>query len=338
MRHLARRMTNRPLLQTLIYWVLFVLYVSVVSFPLTVYSGFYREHQYGLATQTFWPWLNEQLIGLGVLLVLGGLGMIMLYAVLRRVGRAWWLWATAVVVVFQVFGAMIAPVFISPLFNSYTPLTDSRVREPILRMARANGIAVDAVYVVDQSRQTTRVSANVSGLLGTTRISLNDNLLRRASLEEIEMVMGHEMGHYVLNHVTTNLVEVSLLMAIGLALCARAFDWFRQRRPRWGIESSADIAGLPLLVALLTFYFLIVTPLTNTITRTSEYEADLFGLNLSRQPDGLANVTLKLGEYRKLSPGPIEEFMFFDHPSGRTRIVTAMRWKGEALGAGRSTR
>ena len=86
MRDLARRMTNRRPLQTLIYWVLFVLYVSVVSFPLTVYSGFYREHQYGLATQTFWPWLNEQLIGLGVLLVLGGLGMIMLYAVLRRVG------------------------------------------------------------------------------------------------------------------------------------------------------------------------------------------------------------------------------------------------------------
>jgi STE24 endopeptidase len=338
MRELAVRITNRRPLQTLIYWVLFVLYVSVVSFPLTVYSGFYREHQYGLATQTFWPWMNEQLIGLAVLLVLGGLGMIVLYAVLRRVGRAWWLWATGVAVVFQVFGAMIAPVFIAPLFNSYTALADSRVREPILRMARANGITVDAVYVVDQSRQTTRVSANVSGLLGTTRISLNDNLLRRASLEEIEMVMGHEMGHYVLNHVVTNLVEVSLLMAMGLALSARAFEWLRQRRPRWGIESSADIAGLPLIVALLTLYFLFVTPLTNTITRTSEYEADLFGLNVSRQPDGLANVTLKLGEYRKLSPGPIEEFIFFDHPSGRTRIATAMRWKGETLDAGRLTR
>ena len=241
MRDVALRITNRRPLQTLTYWVQFVLYVSVVSFPLTVYSGFYREHQYGLATQTFWPWMNEQLIGLVVLLVLGGLGMIVLYAVLRRVGRAWWLWATGVAVVFQVFGAKIAPVFIAPVFNSYTPLTDSRVREPILRMARANGITVDAVYVVDQSRQTTRVSANVSGLLGTTRISLNDNLLQRASLEEIEMVMGHEMGHYVLNHVTTNLLEVSLLMAMGLALSARAFDWFRQRRPRWRGSNRAPI-------------------------------------------------------------------------------------------------
>src|SRR5437870_10103922 len=101
-------------------------------------------------------------------------------------------------------------------------------------MARANGIAVDNVYVVDQSRQTTRVSANVSGLFGTTRISLNDNLLRRASLEEIEMVMAHEMGHYVLDHVFKNLIAVSLLIAVGLALGAGAFEWLRQRRPQLG--------------------------------------------------------------------------------------------------------
>ena len=153
---------------------------------------------------------------------------------------------------FQVLSALIAPVFIAPLFNTYTTLTEARVREPILQMARANGIAVDNVYVVDQSRQATRVSANVSGLFGTTRISLNDNLLRRASLEEIELVMGHEMRHYVLDHVFKNLFAFSLLIAVGLALSAGAFEWLRQRRPHWGIESSADIAGLPLLVSVLT--------------------------------------------------------------------------------------
>jgi len=82
-------------------------------------------------------------------------------------------------------------------------------------------------------------------------------------------------------------------------------------------------------MSLLSVYLFIATPITNTITRTSEYEADIFGLNASRQPDGFANVTLKLGEYRKLSPGPIEEVIFFDHPSGRTRILAAMRWKAE---------
>jgi STE24 endopeptidase len=332
MRDVARRITPLGPVQTAIYWLQFVVFLGIAGFPLTVYSSFYREHQYGLATQSFWPWMGEQLIGLTVTLVLGGAAIVVLYAVLRRAGRVWWLWATGVLVVFNILGALIAPIFIAPLFNTYTFLGDARVREPILQMARANGIEVDAVYVVDESRQTTRVSANVSGLLGTTRISLNDNLLRRASLEEIEMVMGHEMGHYLLNHVVKNLIGSSLLFAIGLALIARAFEWFRRRWPQWRIESSADVAGLPLLMALLSGYFLVMTPISNTMIRTSEYEADIFGLNASRQPDGFANVTLKLGEYRKLSPGPIEEILFFDHPSGRARIYSAMRWKAENAG------
>jgi STE24 endopeptidase len=331
MRDFAERVTKRRPLQTALYWIQFVIYMSIVTFPLTVYSGFYREHQYGLATQTFWPWMGDQLKGLGLALVLNALVLMVLYGVIRRVGRSWWLWATGVVVAFNIFGAVIAPVFIAPLFNTYTRLTDARIRDPILSMARANGIGVDGVYVVDQSRQTTRISANVSGLLGTTRISLNDNLLRRGALEEIEAVMGHEMGHYVLNHVLKGLIETSLVVAIGLALIARGFEWLRQRRPQWRIVSVGDVAGLPLIALLFSVYQFLAMPMNNTIIRTTEYEADIFGINASRQPDGFASVALKLGEYRKLDPGPIEEIIFFDHPSGRTRIFSAMRWKAETL-------
>ena len=80
---------------------------------------------------------------------------------------------------------------------------------------------------------------------------------------------------------------------------------------------------------VLSIYFFITTPINNTITRTMEFEADMYGLNAARQPDAEANVDLLLGEYRKMDPGPIEEFVFFDHPSGRTRITAAMRWKAE---------
>jgi len=89
------------------------------------------------------------------------------------------------------------------------------------------------------------------------------------------------------------------------------------------------VAVLPLAVLILSMYFFVMTPVENTITRTMEYEADIFGINASQQPDGEAQIDLKLGEYRKLDPGPIEEFLFFDHPSGRTRITAAMRWKAE---------
>jgi Zn-dependent protease with chaperone function len=88
-----------------------------------------------------------------------------------------------------------------------------------------------------------------------------------------------------------------------------------------------DPAGLPLLSALLSLFLFLTSPVLNTIIRSNEVEADAFGLNAARQPDGFAAVALKLGEYRKLDPGPIEELLFFDHPSGRNRILMAMRWK-----------
>ena len=331
MRDRAERMSRRRPVQTLFYWIQFVFLLSIVTFPLTVYRGFVREHQYGLATQTFGPWLLDRVKGISLVLLLGGLLMMALYGVLRRVGRSWWLWATMVVVTFTIVGAVIAPVFIAPLFNTYTPLTESAVRDPILSMARANGITADDVYVVDQSRQTTRISANVSGLLGTERISLNDNLLRRCSLEEIEAVVGHEMGHYVLNHVFKNVLATGIVTAVGFSLVAYGFERLRQRKPEWRIASVGDLAGLPLILLLFSVYQFLGTPINNTIIRVNEYEADIFGLSAARQPDGFASTALKLGDYRKLDPGPLEELIFFDHPSGRTRIFAAMRWKRENL-------
>jgi STE24 endopeptidase len=323
--------TKRRPMQTALYAIAFLAFTSLVSFPFSVYTDYFREHQYGLATQTFGPWFVDQLKGLGISLVLTPLILMTLYGVIRRVSRTWWLWATGVFVVFNIIGVIVAPVFIAPLFNRYTPLTDPRIRDPILSLARANGIPANNVYVVDQSRQTTRISANVSGLFGTMRVSLNDNLLRRGSLEEIESVMGHEMGHYVLNHLIVRLVELSLVIGASFAIVAFAFERLRRRNPQWKIASVGDVAGLPLLAILFGTVQFVATPINNTITRTAEYEADIFGLNAAQQPDGFANATLHLGEYRKMSPSPLEEFIFFDHPSGRTRLFSAMRWKAEHL-------
>jgi STE24 endopeptidase len=140
------------------------------------------------------------------------------------------------------------------------------------------------------------------------------------------------MGHYVLNHIFELLLQIGLLIVVGFAFVRWAFDRVAARwGPRWGIRGIADVAGLPLLVLLLSVFFFVLTPVTNTMIRTQEVEADIFGLNAARQPDGEAEVALKLGEYRKLKPGPVEEFVFFDHPSGYSRILMAMRWKAENL-------
>ena len=100
---------------------------------------------------------------------------------------------------------------------------------------------------------------------------------------------------------------------------------------RWSVTDIADPAALPAVILIGGLLLLLFTPIGNTVTRTQEYEADIFGLDAAAQPDGEAEVDLLLGEYRKLDPGPVEEWIFFDHPSGRTRIYAAMRWKAEHL-------
>jgi STE24 endopeptidase len=334
MRDTAERMTKSATLQSVLYWAQFLVVVSIVELPWSIYVGFVREHKYGLSNLTVGGWFGEQAKGFGIALVLGAILIAGLYAIVRRLPRTWWVWGAIAGIAFAFIGGVIAPVVITPIFNSPKKLTDQRVVEPILRLARQNGIDATAVWEIDASKQSKRISANVSGALGTERITLNDNLLNRASLEEIEAVMGHEMGHYVLNHVYKGLMEFGILIVIGFAVVAWLFDRLRTKyEATWKVRGIGDPAGLPLVALLFSAFFFLMTPVLNTIVRTQEYEADVFGLNTARQPDGFAQTAIKLSEYRKLDPGPIEEMMFFDHPSGRTRIYTAMRWKAENLPA-----
>jgi len=332
MRNLAERITRFRPLQTALYWVQFIVVLSVLTFPLSVYEGYFREHAYDLLNQTFGPWMGDQLIALAAGVVLGAILIVPLFGLVRRLGKSWWVWGAALTILFFAFVSLIEPVYLAPLFNKYKTLEDARIKDPILSMARANGIPATNVYEFDASRQSNRVSANVGGFANTLRISLNDNLLNRCTLPEIETTMGHEMGHYVLNHEYKGLVMIGVVIVIGFAFLNWGINFSLARwGEAWGIRAMTDVAVLPLALIVLSAYFFLMTPVTNTITRTMEFEADMYGLNAARQPDGEANVDMLLGEYRKLDPGPVEEFVFFDHPSGRTRITAAMRWKAENL-------
>jgi Zn-dependent protease with chaperone function len=335
LRDFSERLTRSKTLQGACYSAVYLLLVYALSFPLNVYEHFFREHQYGLATQSFPAWFQEQLIGLGITIIGGTIFLIVLYAVFRRAPKTWWIWGTALAVVFSFFVLIIAPAFIEPLFNTYKPLTKPEISEAILTMARANQIPVKQVFEVDASRQTTRVSANVSGILGTTRIALNDNLLKECTLPEIRAVMAHEMGHYVLNHGAKLLTYLGIFVLIGFALTRILFDAaVRRWGEKWRVRGIADPAGLPLLALIFSTLLFLATPFLNTVVRVTELEADAFGINTAREPDGMAEVALKLGAYRKLNPTPLEEFIFYDHPSGRARIRMAMDWKAANLPAG----
>lgn len=327
------RVTPLKWLQTALYAASYIFIATVVLLPWSAYEGYFREHQYGMSNQTFGAWFGEQMKGLAIGLVLGTLAATAIYAVLRRAPRTWWLWGALVTVGIAMFVVAIAPVYLEPVFNKFKPLADSPLKREILSLARAQGIPATDVYEFDASKQTKRMSAHVSGLLGTTQISMNDNLMNRGSHEEIKAVLGHEMGHYVLNHVYKGITFIGILIVAGFGFVRWSFEKLRaSSAARWGIRDVGDVAGMPLLLFLLSAYFFVMTPVNNTITRTMEAEADNYGLNASRQPDGFAQAALHLSEYRKMVPGPIEEYVFYDHPSGWNRIHRAMVWKAEHVG------
>lgn len=332
MRDLAARATRFRWLQTLLYWFQYLILTSILGFPLAWYEGLFREQQYGLATQTFGPWMVDEFKGFVVSAILGGIGLVVIFAIVRRFPRTWWIGGSIAGIVLAMVAVAIAPVYIRPVFNTITKLHDAKVTAPILRLARENGIPANDVYEIDASRQTTRMSADVSGFAGTTRITLNDNLLRRGSPEEIEAVMGHEMGHYVLNHVVEDLIFIFIVITVSMAYLFWSLKWAIGRwGGRWGISDAGDPAVLPLAMLLISILFFVLTPVLNSETRMHEKQADMFGLNAARQPDGFAQAAIHLSEYRKMRPGRLEEIVFFDHPSGYNRIHSAMVWKSQNL-------
>ena len=328
----AERVTRRKWLQPALYALPYVIAGFLITLPWTIYTDFFREQQYDLLNQDFGAWFGEQMIGFAISLVMFPLLIMAVFAVIRRAPETWWIWGTGVIAIFLFIGMLIGPVFISPLFNDYSEMTEGPIRDRIVAMAAEYDIPADHIYVFDQSRQHKRISANVSGIGPTIRISLNDNLLERTDPDEVAAVMGHELGHYVLGHTWRTVFILALIMAVGLFITARfAPRLINRHGEKWGVRSISDPAAIPILSAMLTLYFFAATPAINTLIRINESEADKFGLDTAREPDGFAKVAMRLSEYRKIEPGPVEEMLFFDHPSGATRVRMAMQWKADNI-------
>ena len=327
LRDFAAARGRGPWLQSLVVAIGFLLAIEVLALPWALYTGYFREHQYGMSNLTIGGFLGEWLIGTSIAVVVVGLAISGIYRLVRRVRERWMLWATGVTFLFILFVFMVQPVVVAPLFNDYHPLPPGEVRDSILALAKESGVPVDDVYWFNASKQTKRISANVSGLGGTARISLNDNLLNGTSLPEIRAVMGHEMGHYRLYHGIKLAIGLALALGVGYFVVNYTFGRFQRRYgDRWGIRDLADPAGLPLGFAIFVVVMYLLTPVTNSLGRAAEAQADAFGLDSAREPHGFASVAMRLSTYRKLEPGALEEVVFYDHPSGRARVERSMQW------------
>ena len=324
----AGKAGRSPNLRVAAYAALFTLVTFAGVFPLDVYAGFLREKRYGFANQTFTAWLGDRGKGLLVSVIVQAIFFVILYAAIRRLGRRWWVAGSVLAVLFAILVIAIAPVFIAPLFNTFTPLKDARLSAEILEMARQEGIPADEVYEVDASRQSSHSNAYVAGLLGTERIVLYDTILKNFTPREIKFVMGHEMGHYVLHHVWRTVAFLTPLIVAGLFLVDRVSRRVIASRPALGITALAEPSSLPLIYLVLSVFLFVVGPAIATFSRAQEHQADLFGLEATHDPVAAASSFLKFGrlDLDEYHVHPWIEALLYNHPSLTRRIATAQEY------------
>jgi len=325
---------RRTFLPSLVCGFVYLVLSWILTLPWALYAEWWREKQYGLSNQTWGEWLGEAAIGSAIGVVFGGLLILGLYALINRFRRTWPIWSGLLVGAAAVAAMVLAPVYLQPIFNTFTPAPPGEVRDAVVELAHKTGTPDDKIFIYDGTRQSDRYTANVAGLFGTARVALSDAMFKKnADMSEIRAVVGHEMGHYVLNHGLKGAGILTVLAIIAFWLVDRLFPLFKGLLGAERVRGIGDPGGVPVLFAALAFVGVLIGPAQNTLTRVTEAEADAFSLRHAEEPDGLAKALIKTAEYRAPQPSPIEEFLFYSHPSVENRIRAAMEWKAKRLAA-----
>jgi STE24 endopeptidase len=331
LRSLVERGRARPWLFSFLAAAVFAVADFLLELPWTSYAEWGRERGYGLTDQPYGGWLGDSALSTVFTALFGGVFFMALYGLMRRSPRRWWAWAGALAAAAFVVVIGLGPVFIEPLFNTYTPAPAGPTREAIIALARRGDVPSDRIYIYDGSRQSNRYTANVTGLFGSATVAISDTMAAKgADIAEVRAVVAHEMGHYRHGHIPLLVLFYSLLAMGGFGLGQLAFP-IADRWMNTGAAGISDPVGLPTLAAVVATLGLLATPVINTVTRFIEADADAFSLGLAHEPSGLAKAMVKTIEYRADSPSGLEELLFYDHPSVRRRIQRAMDWKAGHL-------
>ncbi|HEY3859489.1 MAG TPA: M48 family metallopeptidase [Gammaproteobacteria bacterium] len=307
-----------------LYFVLFTLVITLLDLPLEYYATFVRPHDYGLSSQTFSKWLQDELTGLGLGLVAGVVFLWIPYLLLKHATRRWWVYTWLVSIPIMICLAFVEPIWIEPLFNHFGPMQDKALETQILDLAHRAGIDGAHVYEVNKSVDTNELNAYATGIGGTQRIVLWDTIIKQFTPDELLMVMGHEMGHYVLNHVWKGIFFGSLLLLLALYLVHRSAGWVLRRfSSRTGVTELADVASLPLLILLFSVFGFIFQPAVNGYSRHLEHEADRFGLEITHLNHACGTAFTKFVQHDLAypTPGPLYVFWRSDHPPLGERIA-----------------
>jgi len=292
---------------------------SILFFPISYYVEFYLEHKYNLSNQSFWKWILEDLKETLVGSAIGIPILLLFYLILIKTGNLWWLPFGTLMFLVSVVLARVVPIFILPLFYKITPLEDEELKERIVNLSKTAGLKVENVFKFDMSKNTKKANAAFTGIGKSKRILLGDTLLENYTHDEIETVIAHELGHYEKKHIVKNLIigtTASFVMFFLISFFySISISWF-------GFNSIVQISALPLLILWGSLIGLILTPVTNIISRKFEFEADEYAVSKTGKKEAFINTLEKLTDQNlgDREPHKFVEWFFYSHPSIKRRI------------------
>jgi STE24 endopeptidase len=322
----VRVYVSEPSLIVALYTLIGYAVFWLVSFPFDYYEEYVLEHKFDLSTETLGMWLLDKvkasiLSVLFILFIVEGI-----YNFMWLNPTYWWflLWLVAALV--TTFFMYVSPVLIMPLFYKFPRLKDEELLNRLTKLTDKAGIKIIGVFEMKVGEKTKKANAALTGIGNTRRILLSDTFLSNYSNDEIESVMGHEIGHHIYGHTWKFSIMFSGIFLIVLFLTSQilqaTFGFF-------GLERVDSVASLPVFALVSGLLFAVFTPLINMFSRRAEGNCDQYELDLVEKPDAYISAMVKLSDQNLgyAYPSPLIEFMLYDHPSGKKRIERALTYK-----------
>jgi STE24 endopeptidase len=342
-RDIAKRISQKRWLQGLIFATLITLAIDVLSLPIGIYQN-YIERQYGLSVQGWGSWFGDWAKGELLSVISSIIVVWILYAVIRRSPTRWWFYFWLACLPLILILIFIQPLVIDPMFHKFEPLQskDPALTAELEKMVQRAGetISPERMFWMGAGEKTTTLNAYVTGFGASKRIVVWDTTIANMNTPQIVFVAGHEMGHYVLNHILKGLTIAAIGLFILFYLAYRTIGWVLSRwGGGWGIRNVADWASFPALLLVISVFSTIAQPIGSTFSRYLEHQADQYGLEVTHglTPDSgqvaaqafniLGNVGLSDPD-----PAPWRVFWFYDHPAIPDRIQYSLHYDPWANG------
>ncbi|MEX2307627.1 MAG: M48 family metallopeptidase [Pirellulales bacterium] len=293
----------------------------LVSLPLSFYSSYVVEHQFGLSNQSLRRWLRNWALSNSLAVLLGAALNVGLFWIVWNTGSYWWLIAAAAFFIVSVVLGQLAPVLIVPLFYKVERIDKPELLDRLKRLADGTGLTIEGVYRLGLSADTSKANAMLAGLGRTRRVLMGDTLLDNFTPEEIEVIFAHEIGHHVHRHIPKMIAIGALISLVGFWLLDQVLVWWANI-PH---ASAAPTSSLPLVMFTLTVFMLILAPLQNAISRHFERQCDRYALERTRNPAAYRSAFTKLAKLNKadMEPNPIEVILLHSHPPIAKRLAIA---------------